>query len=411
MDQIPHIRVKGNALERGRQYGAQASARVRRSVAAYFEVFAGLAGWERPRVHDYARLFIPAIEELNPGYLDEMRGIAAGAGVDLMDVLAINVRTEIMFSARARAAAAQHRNLQRHNSQGRSLPGECTSFAVVPPPGSGDPVLVGQNWDWLPHCSQTIVVLEAEQDDGPDFVTVVEAGLLAKFGLNSAGLGIATNALVTDDDRGEAGLPYHVLLRALHDCETVSAALAVLQRGFRSSSANYLIAHADGVALDVEAAPGDFSRIYLTFPQRGLLFHTNHFFATLPQIRDVSLWAMPDSAVRLSRVLGAAQSSGFTGSVEQLQALLGDHADYPNSVCCHPDERMSPWDRAATIASALIDLRSRRMWLAAGFPCSTSYRELDYGGFLAKPPAASPANVSPENQGTTASRQEAYSSE
>jgi isopenicillin-N N-acyltransferase like protein len=396
LDQIPHIRVKGNALERGRQYGTQARARVRRSVAAYFDVFAGLAGLQRPRVHEYARSFIPPIEELNPGYLDEMQGIAAGAGVDLMDVLAINVRTEIMFSARARAAAAQN----------RSLPGECTSFAVVPPPGSGEPVLVGQNWDWLPHCSETIVVLEAEQEAGPDFVTVVEAGLLAKFGLNSAGLGIATNALVTDDDRGEPGLPYHVLLRALHDCETVTAALAILQRGFRSSSANYLLAHADGVALDVEAAPGDFSRMYLTFPNSGFLFHTNHFFATLPQIRDVSIWAMPDSAVRLSRVLGAAQSAGFTGSGEQLQALLADHADYPNSVCCHPDERMIPLDRSATVASAIIDLRSRRMWLAAGFPCSTPYRELDYGGFLAKPPAVSPAN-----QGMTASRQEVYSSE
>ena len=36
------------------------------------------------------------------------------------------------------------------------------------------------------------------QDDGPDFVTVVEAGLLAKTGMNSSGIGLATNALVTD---------------------------------------------------------------------------------------------------------------------------------------------------------------------------------------------------------------------
>jgi isopenicillin-N N-acyltransferase like protein len=388
-DQIPHIRVKGNALERGRQYGTQASARVRRSVAAYFDIFTGMAGLPRPQVHEYARSFIPAIEELNPGYLDEIRGIAAGAGVDLLDVLAINVRTEIMFSARARAAS----------SQARGLPGECTSFAVVPPPGSGEPVLVGQNWDWLPHCSETIVVLEAEQEEGPEFVTVVEAGLLAKFGLNSAGLGIVTNALVTDDDHGAPGLPYHVLLRALHDCETVSAALAVLQRGCRSSSANYLLAHADGVALDVEAAPGDFSRIYLTFPEKRFLFHTNHFSATLPHTRDVSIWAMPSSPVRLSRILSAAQAADFTGSREQLQAVLSDHADYPSSVCCHPDERMVPWDRSATVASAIIDVRSRRMWLAAGFPCRTPYRELDYGGFLAKPravrPAAAPGRRSP----------------
>src|SRR6266446_10660130 len=71
---------------------------------------------------------------------------------------------------------------------------------------------------WLLHAAQTLVVLEARPDDGPDFVTVVEAGLLAKAGLNAAGLGLVTNALVTDADVGEPGLPYHVLLRAILDC-------------------------------------------------------------------------------------------------------------------------------------------------------------------------------------------------
>lgn len=32
-----------------------------------------------------------------PAYLEEMRGIAEGAGVELADVLAFNVRTEIAF--------------------------------------------------------------------------------------------------------------------------------------------------------------------------------------------------------------------------------------------------------------------------------------------------------------------------
>ena len=139
-------------------------------------------------------------------------------------------------------------------------------------PGPGDSrtaTLLGQNWDWLLHSAQTLVVLEARPDDGPDFVTVVEAGLLAKAGLNAAGLGLVTNALVTDADLGAPGLPYHVLLRAILDCATVTEALKVLQAGMRSSSANYLIAHASGAALDVEAAPGDFTRLYPQLPEDG----------------------------------------------------------------------------------------------------------------------------------------------
>lgn len=106
---------------------------------------------------------------------------------------------------------------------------------------------------------------------------MVEAGLLAKTGMNAAGLGLVTNALVTDADVGAPGLPYHVLLRAILDYATVTEALAALQAGVRSSSANYLIAHATGAVLDVEAAPGDFTCLYPRFPDDGVLLHTNHF--------------------------------------------------------------------------------------------------------------------------------------
>ncbi len=296
-----------------------------------------------------------------------MRGIAEGAGLDPADVLAINVRTEVMFAAKARQAAHQQRGVA-----------ECSAFAVVPAPGVPGPTLTGQNWDWLPHSSQTAVVLEARQDAGPDFVTVVEAGLLAKTGMNSSGLGLTTNALVTDADVGAAGIPYHLMLRAILDCETVSDALAVLQAGTRSSAANYLITHRDGIAVDVEAAPGDFSRLFLLFPDDGVLLHTNHFLSPRFDAKDVSLWVMPDSPVRLQRLrAGLAVSNGLP-SLDAFRMLLADHANYPSAVCCHPDPRMHPYDQGATVVSVLMDLEARSMWVTDGNPCSVPYRHLDY---------------------------------
>ena len=64
---------------------------------------------------------MPAVEAFDERYVDEMRGIAKGAGVGFEDILAINVRTEVMFSAKARAA----RDLRRS-------PRECTTVAVLP---------------------------------------------------------------------------------------------------------------------------------------------------------------------------------------------------------------------------------------------------------------------------------------
>jgi isopenicillin-N N-acyltransferase-like protein len=371
---IPRVRVAGTPYERGRQYGAQARTRIHLSVQAYQRVFAHYAGWDWPAVRRAAAGFEAPVAAFRPAYLDEMRGLADGAGLDLADVLAINVRTEVMYAAKARQAPLATRV--------PPPPAECSAFAVVPVPGGPATTLLGQNWDWLLHSAQTLIVLEARPDDGPDFVTVVEAGLLAKAGLNAAGLGLVTNALVTDADIGAPGIPYHVLLRAILDCATVTEALNVLQAGTRSSSANYLIAHASGAALDVEAAPGDFTRLYPQFPGHGLLLHTNHFLSPrLPPVQDVSLWAMPSSAVRLQRLHAGTPTAP---TLDDFRALLADHADYPHSICSHPDPDDHPLEQGATIASVLMDLNARRLWVAAGHPCQVPYHELDVG-WLASP--------------------------
>jgi len=261
-----------------------------RSRDAYEEVFDRYASWSWDKVTEEPMRYVPPIHAVRPKYLREMHGMAEGSGLRFEDVLALNVRSEVMFAAKARQAL----------SRPVSGAGECTAFAALPE-RSGGHMLIGQNWDWLPHSFDTVAVLEARQIGRPAFVTVVEAGLLAKLGMNSAGVGLVTNAIVTDLDRGEPGIPYHVLLRSVLDSETVTDVLSGLQAGFRSSSANYLLASADGVALDVEAAPGDFSRLRVSGPEDGLLLHTNHLLQTQPGVTDVSLWAMPDSAVRLQR--------------------------------------------------------------------------------------------------------------
>jgi isopenicillin-N N-acyltransferase-like protein len=378
MQPFPHVKVAGGPRERGRSYGEQARDRIATSIEAYRDVFRVYAGWDWEQVRREAARYEAPIAAFDARYLEEMRGIAEGAGVGLDDVVSINVRTEVMFAAKARAAEAQA------STDGRRQ-GECSAFAVLPEASTDGHTLIGQNWDWLLHCFDTVVVLEAEQDDAPNFVSVVEAGLLAKTGMNSSGLGVTTNALVTDDDRGEPGVPYHVLLRAFMDCETISDAYAVAQRGVRSSSANYLLAHRDGVAVDLETAPGDYSRIFLLFPDAGVLLHTNHFRGPAFDRKDVSLWVMPDSPFRLERLKGAVATDRDALSLDTFRAILADHANYPSGVCCHPDARMEEHDRGATVASVLMDLDAARIWVADGHPCTAPYRGLELGALLDKP--------------------------
>jgi isopenicillin-N N-acyltransferase like protein len=387
MSEFPRVRVAGPPRERGRQYGEATRDRVRLSVDAYRDVFAAYAGWDWARVTEEALRYVAPVKAFGERYVEEMRGLAEGAGVAFEDVLAINTRTEIMFAAKARAAG-----------DGGRAPGECTSFAVLPNASADGHTLVGQNWDWLLHSFDTCIVLEVVQDEGPDFVTVVEAGLLAKTGMNSSGIGLCANALVSDSDRGVPGIPFHLLLRGILDAENLSDALTVLQSGYRSSSANYLVAHRDGIAVDVESAPGDFARLFLLFPQGGVLTHTNHFLSPSYDGKDVSLWVMPDSPFRLERIRAAVAAAGPPVSIETFQTALADHANYPSGVCCHPDARMAPHDQGATVASILMDLDARRLWVADGQPCTHPYRVLDYAEFLSKPSRVRPAAVIPAHR-------------
>jgi isopenicillin-N N-acyltransferase like protein len=366
---FPHIEVEGGPRERGRQYGEAARERVARSVEAYGEAFGEWAGWDWGRVRAEAANYAAPIEAFEPRYLEELRGLAEGAAVDELDVLAINVRTEIMFAAEAR----------------EQLPHECTSFAVVPSHTKDGRLLIGQNWDWLPHAADTTLILSARQDEGPDFVTVVEAGLLAKVGMNSAGVAIGANALVCAADDGRAAVPFHVLLRALHDAESVADALNALGRSERASSANYLLAHGDGVAVDVEAAPGDYSQLFLGYPEDGVILHTNHFVNPGFDGRDVGLVTMADSPFRLMRARQLVADHDGPLDREFFTALLGDHATYPLGVCCHPDPRFGPVKQSATLASVIMEPDTRSMWVAPGNPCTTPFEPVELD--LRKPSA------------------------
>lgn len=368
MIDVPVIRVHGSARERGRQYGEQARERIHRSRREYDAVYTHFATWDWDRVRAEAKAFIAPITAFDARYVDEMHGIAEGSGLDFLDILAMNLRTEILFAAKARSANA-------------TLPpiAECTSFSAVTDRGQR---IVGQNWDWLTFSSDTIVMIEATPDEGPSWMTIVEAGLLAKFGMNSAGLALATNALVSAADTGKPGVPYHVMLRALLDCTSATDAAIVLQRADRASSANYLFATADGLAVDAETRPGGFDMITWTDPDdAGTLLHANHFSQgprAATGVIDVGLKVMPDSIFRLQRARTIAAINRAESDLDAWKTLLSDHAGYPDSICTHPNDQTHPMDQWKTVVGIVFEPDALRAHISIGTPCTAVWQVRDY---------------------------------
>jgi isopenicillin-N N-acyltransferase-like protein len=350
---FPVIAVSGTARERGRQYGVQARDRIHQCLASYEETYAYFAGWDWTGASNEAEQFLPAIDAFSPSYVDELTGIAEGAGVELADILAINVRTEIMYSSKVRTAVAA------------TAPSECTAFAHV---ASGGRVVVGQNWDWSPFALDTLVVLQAVPDDGPAYTTLVEAGLLAKFGVNSAGVAVMTNALASTEDVGDHAVPYHVMLRGLLDCRSTDEALDRVEGATRASSANYLIADSSGALVDVEARPGGPNHVHTLVPDaRGALLHTNHFVSPDFDAVDYTNLVASTTCLRFDRVTELVEHADDPHD-------LGLYA--PDSVCRHPDTELPGPDQSMTVSSILLDLAAQEARISEGPPCEHGYEEL-----------------------------------
>jgi isopenicillin-N N-acyltransferase-like protein len=70
-------------------------------------------------------------------------------------------------------------------------------------------------------------------------------------------------------------------------------------------------------------------------------------------------------------------------TVEDVKAALRDHVGYPRSVCRHVDDRGGPHDFGISIASIVIDLAERVMWVASGPPCCHEYQAVGLPGATA----------------------------
>ncbi len=79
------------------------------------------------------------------------------------------------------------------------------------------------------------------------------------------------------------------------------------------------------------------------------------------------------SRVRYNRAARLMRSQRGKLNVKSFQAILSDHVNYPQSICNHIDESDSPLERQQTIASLLMDLTARTMYVAWGPPCQAEY--------------------------------------
>ncbi len=339
------------------------------NLQTYFRRFKNETELSRSEALKRASKFLPVIRKSDPAYGKAMEGVADGSRNDLLEITALNVRYELMYSQFAKIGP---KPLPRVDG--------CTAFAAEPVAVRNGHVLMGQNWDWIPEVKA--VFLKMSFPEGPDVVCFSEAGVVGgKIGLNTRGLGLLINGLVSNrDDSSRISSPFHVRCWKVLRSENIQQARSVLSRGDRSCSANFVLGQQNNgksSVVDIECAP---TAVCALHPKKGVVAHTNHFFEPstlgIKQILDDERLSTLHRYERIQTMLGERVSDGGKLSLKAAQEMLRDHDGRPESVCRHANPRFPRDDRYESVVSVIMDLAERKLWATLGSPCQQEYQSL-----------------------------------
>src|SRR5690625_4620801 len=217
------LELSGTPFEIGRQHGEQAKEEIHISLNSYEKLFYEWGKFAWKDAAEQAKQYIDYIDRVDETFLEEIDGIAKGAGVDFSDILILNARSEIALTM-------------------PNTLGGCTSVAALPP--FAEQTFLAQNWDWRSAQYDATVGMRIEQKGRPVIQMITEAGIIGKIGFNDAGLGVCLNAIRAT--LAKEYLPLHFGLRLVLNSENIDEAAELVAENKIASAANFLLAQDHG---------------------------------------------------------------------------------------------------------------------------------------------------------------------
>lgn len=308
-----------------------------------------------PRAHALANAyrFQPYVEAAAPFFVEEIRGVAAGAGISIEEAWLLQLRAEL-------GVIPAEKILDEPGD-------ECTSYAVLPEATADGHALAGQNADLPGFYGRLGVVVELVFDDMPKVLMLTPAGQVSYLGINDRGMGAFANYLTCDGWR--VGFPRYLLSRLALTKETVADALTAIRGVERASSRNLMLIDGHGTAVDLETTPTRDAEIH---PVNGIIAHANHYDA--PELADeerANPAYLPNTRTRGATMRRLLDERHGTLNVETMQEILRDRSSYPDCLCRMDED--NPEHDSMTFASLIAQPGLGQMHIAVGPPHQNAY--------------------------------------
>lgn len=275
------------------------------------------------------RNYLPYGRRLFPQLVEELEGMAEGAGVPFDEIALFAADEEVTeyFGA--------HRD-------------KCTSAAVR---SSGRMFLL-HNEDYLRRYMGQMVIVRAEPSDEPSFMSLCYPGMHpgSSSGFNEHGIAFGNDSL--NFRPKSAGLPKNFIFRRLLECRRAVEVKKVLATGPLVVAYGITFVSAD------ENRGGFFERIgrqcvQTRMEDAGRICHTNH--ALSPVITDKGERVTWSSRLRLDAVDHLLAKAGSKPSLSDLEKTLSSQDPYVLQA--------TSGNPFPTLASVVIDASRRRMFV------------------------------------------------
>jgi isopenicillin-N N-acyltransferase-like protein len=345
MNRYREIEVAGLPRDMGRQIGEAAKEEIRGFCEVALSLVNNTVRVSRAAADEIVAAALGSAEQYSSDMMEEIRGMAEGAGVSVEQIMLLQVRNQLQPGADS----------------------GCTSLALAGEGQQRSTRLLAQNWDNDPALQPFTIVLTRRPTGKPAVMNVTQAGLIAYIGFNEAGIGVCLNTLPAPARR--FGVPHYFTVRGIYEAASLEGAAYAVERANRAIPANIMLATPQGPA-DLEVTL-EHVHVLRSEGANGLS-HANH--CRHPDLAPINerYPELIQSHQRQRRVDQLLNLTQRTPSLEEVKTALRDHQGHPRSICRHAndDPQTGCWE---TLFSILIEPQARRMHVSRGTPCEHPY--------------------------------------
>ena len=258
----------------------------------------------------------PIVERFHPEGWEEIEGIAAGAGLQPIQVWAMNALTDL----RDVAAFAE---VPAPDGLG------CSSFVVQGNRTAGRP-FCGQTWDLMTDNMPFVHMVRRRPVNGPTTLCLTTTGCLSLIGMNEHGVAIGTTNIRAYDSR--LGVGYLDVIHRALNARSLTDARRVIEQAPRAGAHYFYVLDAAGAAVAIECTATQHHSVSV---ETGGYVHCNHMVCASNLELEVKGTPMGSSAFRQQRLTTLLNDGPAPLNECDLMAFLGDAEGGENAISRH----------------------------------------------------------------------------